>query len=170
MTLARTVTSALAALGLATASVPAVAQTYPDRPVRVVISFPAGSGADIMCRYFIDRLGTASGGTFIADNRPGATGNVGSETVARAKPDGYTLLMGSSANIAGGPAIYKNLSWHPLNDFEYATTFAQLSFVLTIAASSPARSVAEFTQLMKAKDGKAKFGFGNSTGLAASSL
>lgn len=159
-----------AAISLA-ATGPAAAQTaYPDRPVKVVIGFPAGSGADILCRYFIDRLGPVSGGTFIVENKPGATGNIGSESVARAKPDGYTLLVGASSNMAGGPNIYKNLTWHPQKDFEPVTTYAQLGFVLTIAAASPARTVAEFTQLMKAKGGKATFGFGNTSGLAASSL
>ncbi len=157
-----------AALGFAAT---AMGQSYPERPVRIVVGFPAGSGADILCRYFIDRLGAVSGGgTFITENRPGATGNIGSETVARAKPDGYTLLMGASSNMAGGPNIYKNLPWHPQKDFETISTFAQLGFVLTIASGSPAKTVADFTTLMKAKDGKAKFGFGNTSGLAASSL
>lgn len=148
----------------------AAAQGYPERPVKVVVGFPAGSGADILCRYFVEGLAKVSGGTFVVENKPGATGNIGSETVARAKPDGYTLLMGASSNMAGGPNLYKNLSWHPEKDFEVVSTFAQLGFVLTIAASSPAKTVAEFTQLMKAKAGKTTFGFGNTSGLAASSL
>ena len=159
--------SALAAVAAAT---PAAAQQYPDRPIKIVVGFPAGSGADILCRYFVDRVAKISGATMVVDNKPGATGNIGSETVARAKPDGYTLLMAASANMAGGPNLYKNLPWHPQKDFETITTFAQLGFVLTIAASNPAKSVAELTAQLKAKDGKATFGFGNSSGLAASSL
>ena len=135
-----------------------------------MVGFPAGSGADILCRYFTEKLATVSGATFIVENKPGATGNIGSETAARAKPDGYTLLMGASSNMAGGPNIYKNLTWHPQKDFEPVTTFAQLGFVLTVAASNPAKAVAELTAQLKAKDGKAKFGFGNTSGLAASSL
>lgn len=148
----------------------AAAQSYPDRPVKVVVGFPAGSGADILCRYFVEGLAKISGATFVVENKPGATGNIGSETVARAKPDGYTLLMGASSNMAGGPNLYKNLPWHPQKDFEVVTTFAQLGFVLTIAAKNPAKTVPEFTAQMKAKGGKATFGFGNTSGLAASSL
>ena len=157
-------------VGLQLLGAPAQAQTYPDRPIKIVVGFPAGSGADILCRYFVDGLARVSGATVIVENKPGATGNIGSETVARAKPDGYTLLMGASSNMAGGPNIYKNLAWHPQKDFEPVTTFAQLGFVLTIAAGSPARTVPELTALMKAKGGKATFGFGNTSGLAASSL
>lgn len=159
-----------AVLMSAVAGQPSVAQQYPDRPIRIVVGFPAGSGADILCRYFAEGLAKVSGATVVVENKPGATGNIGSETVARAKPDGYTLLMGASSNMAGGPNLYKNLTWHPEKDFEPVTTFAQLGFVLTVAAGNPAKTVAEFTRLMKAKDGKAKFGFGNTSGLAASSL
>lgn len=160
----------LAGISIATQAAPAVAQQYPDRPIRIVVGFPAGSGADILCRYFAERMAKISGATIVVENKPGATGNIGSETVARAKPDGYTLLMAASANMAGGPNLYKNLPWHPQKDFETITTFAQLGFVLTIAASNPAKSVAELTAQLKAKDGKATFGFGNTSGLAASSL
>lgn len=164
------IAAVVAALGIAAAATSAAAQTYPDRPVRVVVGFPAGSGADILCRYFAEGLAKVSGATVVVENKPGATGNIGSETVARAKPDGYTLLMGASSNMAGGPNIYKNLSWHPVKDFEPVTTFTQLGFVLTIAATSTAKTVPDFTTLMKAKAGKATFGFGNTSGLAASSL
>ncbi len=162
------VTAAFAPVACLTTA--ATAQQYPERPVKVVVGFPAGSGADILCRYFVEGMAKVSGSTFVVENKPGATGNIGSETVARAKPDGYTLLMGASSNMAGGPNLYKNLSWHPQKDFDVVSTFAQLGFVLTVAANSPAKSVAEFTALMKAKAGKATFGFGNTSGLAASSL
>ena len=149
---------------------PASAQQYPDRPIRIVLGFPAGSGADILCRYFVEGMAKVSGATIVLENKPGATGNIGSEFVARAKPDGYTLLMGASSNMAGGPNIYKNLPWDPVRDFEPVTTFAQLGFVLSVSAANPARSVAELTQQLKAKGGKATFGYGNTSGLAASSL
>lgn len=166
----RSIAHLFAAATLALAATPVGAQQYPDRPVRIVVGFPAGSGADILCRYFAERIAKISGATIVVENKPGATGNIGSETVARAKPDGYTLLMAASANMGGGPNLYKNLTWHPQKDFETITTFAQLGFVLTIAATNPANSVAELTAQLKAKDGKATFGFGNTSGLAASSL
>ena len=157
-------------LALSAWSTPSVAQTYPDRPIKIVVGFPAGSGADILCRYFAEGLAKVSGATVVVENKPGATGNIGTESVVRAKPDGYTLLMAASSTLAGGPNIYKNLPWDPLKDLEPISAFAQLGFVLTIAAQSPAKTVPEFTQLMKAKGGKAIFGFGNTSGLAASSL
>lgn len=149
---------------------PAQAQQYPDRPIRVIVGFPAGSGADILCRFFTERMATVSGATVIVDNKPGATGNIGSDAAAKAKPDGYTLLMGASSNMAGSTHIYKSLTWDPQRDFAPVTTFAQLGFVLTIAANNPAKTVAEFTAQLKAKGGKTTFGFGNTSGLAASSL
>ncbi len=158
----------IAAVGVAAGEVSA--QTFPDRPIKMVVGFPAGSGADILCRYFAEGVAKVSGATVIVENKPGATGNIGSEMVARSKPDGYTMLMAASSNMAGGPNIYKDLTWHPQKDFTPVATFAQLGFVLTIAAENPARSVADFTKLMKAKNGKATFGFGNTSGLAASSL
>lgn len=151
-------------------AMPVAAQKYPERPVRVVIGFPAGSGADIVCRHIVDGMAKLSGGTFVVDNRPGAGGNIGSDTAARSKPDGYTLLMGASSTMAGNPQIYKNLPWDPLKDFEPVTTFAQLAYTLTVASTNPAKTVAELTQQLKTKAGKATFGFGNSSSLAAASL
>lgn len=161
-----------ALIALAVTGGAALSQTsYPDRPVKIMLGFPAGSGADILCRYFADRLASvAGGGTFIIENKPGASGNIAVEAAVRSKPDGYTLLMAASSTVAGSPHMYKSLPWDPQKDLEPITTFAQLGFVLTIAPSLPAKTVAEFTQIMKAKGGKATFGFGNPSGLAASSL
>ena len=146
------------------------AQTYPERPIKVTVGFPAGSGADILCRYIIDGMAKVSGATFVVENKPGAAGNIGSDAVAKSKPDGYTLLMGASSTQAGNPQIYKGLPWDPVRDFEPVATFARLAYTLTVASDNPAKTVADLTQQLKAKGGKATFGFGNTSSLAAASL
>ena len=162
---------AVAALALYSAvATPVLAQQYPDRPIKVTVGFPAGSGADILCRWIIDGMAKASGATFVVENKPGAAGNIGSDAVAKSKPDGYMLLMGASSTQAGNPQIYKNLPWDPLKSFQPVATFSRLAYTLTVAADNPAKTVAELTQQLKAKAGKATFGFGNTSSLAAASL
>lgn len=146
------------------------AQSWPDRPIKVTVGFPAGSGADILCRHVLDGMAAISGATFVVENKPGAGGNIGSDAVAKAKPDGYSLLMGASSTMAGNPQIYSGLPWHPVRDFEPVATFAQLAYTLTVAANNPATSVADLTRQLQAKAGKATFGFGNTSSLAAASL
>ncbi len=148
----------------------AFAQSYPERPIKVTVGFPAGSGADILCRYVLDGMAKVSSATFVVENKPGAAGNIGSDAVAKAKPDGYALLMGASSTQAGNPQIYKDLPWHPVRSFEPVATFARLAYTLTVAANNPAKSVADLTQQLKAKAGKSTFGFGNTSSLAAASL
>lgn len=160
----------ISAVALAAASSAAVAQSYPDRPIKVLVGFPAGSGADILCRFVVEGMAKASGATFVVENRPGAAGNIGTDAVAKAKPDGYTILMGASSTLAGNPQIYKDLPWHPTRDFEPVATFAQLAYTLTVATGNPAKSVAELTAQLKAKGGKVTYGFGNTSSLAAASL
>lgn len=161
---------AAAAIAVLAMSSQADAQQYPDRPIKLVVAFPTGSGADLLVRLFSEKVASVSGATVVVENRPGASGNVGTDYVAKARPDGYTVLMGASPNMAGNPLIYKDLPWDAERDFVPVTTLAQLGFVLTISAKSPAGTIAEFTRLMKDKAGKATFGFGNTSGLAGSSL
>lgn len=162
---------AAVAVGLCSAVTgPAIAQSYPDRPIKVTVGFPAGSGADILCRYVIEGMARQSGATFVVENKPGAAGNIGTDAVAKAKPDGYALLMGASSTQAGNPQIYKDLPWDPVRSFEPVATFARLAYTLTVAAGNPAKSVADLTTQLKAKAGKATFGFGNTSSLAAASL
>ena len=149
---------------------PAFAQSYPDRPIKVTVGFPAGSGADILCRYVLEGMARISSATFVVENKPGAAGNIGSDAVAKAKPDGYALLMGASSTQAGNPQVYKDLPWHPVRNFEPVASFARLAYTLTVASNNPAKTVADLTQQLKAKAGKATFGFGNTSSLAAASL
>ena len=143
---------------------------FPERPIRFVVGFPAGSGADLLVRYFAEKVAAVAGATVVVENKPGATGNIGTDLVAKSRPDGYTVLMGASSNMAGNPQIYKDLPWDAQRDFEPVTTFAQLGFVLTVSAANPAATVADLTRQLKAKGDRVSFGFGNTSGLAASSL
>src|SRR5687768_17369672 len=92
------------------------AQGYPNRPIRMIAAFPTGGGTDIVTRVIAQKLGEALGQQVVVDNRPGAAGNIGTETVARATPDGYTLGMGNSASLGINASLYKNLPYNPVTD------------------------------------------------------
>jgi len=155
----------LAALTLAGAG-PARAD-YPDRPIHVVVGFPAGGGADILVRWYTDKMAALSGGTVVVDNKPGAGGNIGSDAVAKARPDGYTLLMTNSSAIGGNGFIYKNLPFDAAKDFVPVGSLSQLGFVLAINPATKANTVAELTALLKAKNGRSTFGAATTTSLAS---
>jgi tripartite-type tricarboxylate transporter receptor subunit TctC len=144
---------------------------YPDRPVKVLLGLAAGGGADIVARYYVDKLREVTGGTFILENKVGASGNIASDTLAKSKPDGYTLLMAASASQGGNRFLYKNLPFDSDRDIEPITTFYQLGFVLLInPEKTPVNSVAELTALLKAKDGKATYGWAVTSSIASSVL
>jgi len=103
----------------------ACAQDYPTRPMRVVIGFPAGSGADILGRYFTAKLADLSGQSVIVENRPGANANIALSLVANAKPDGYTILFAANSNMAGSRFLFKELSFDTIKDFVPAASFAR---------------------------------------------
>jgi tripartite-type tricarboxylate transporter receptor subunit TctC len=162
------------AFGLASialcAALPAHAE-YPDRPIRVLVGFAAGGGADIMVRWFSEKLRAESGAVVVVENKPGAGANLAQDTVAKAKPDGYTLLMTASSSLAGNAYVYKNLPYDPIKDFAPITSLSELGFVLAINPErTPVKNVAEFTELMKAKGGKATYGIATTTALASSAL
>jgi tripartite-type tricarboxylate transporter receptor subunit TctC len=144
---------------------------YPDRPVKVVLGLAAGGGADVLTRWYVDKLRQVSGGTYVIENKVGASGNIAAETVARAKPDGYTLMFAASASMGGNRFIYKNLPFDSVKDFDPITTFCQLGFALLVnPEKTPVNSVAELTALLKQKNGKATYGWSVTSGLAASVL
>lgn len=117
----------------------AVGQPYPVKAVRIIVPFPAGTGADIVARHFTPKLAQILGQQFIVDNRAGAAGNIGAEAAARAAPDGYTLLM-ASASVAVGQSVYKNLRFNLARDFESISLVGTAPFVLAVHPSLPARS------------------------------
>ena len=145
------------ALGLAV-SVSATAQQYPSKPVRFVIPYPAGSSSnDIFGRVLAQRLSDSLGQQFVVDNRSGASGHIGGEMVAKAAPDGYTLLLGTNGGIAISPSVSPKLPYDPLRDLAPVTLFGIVPYIMVVHSSVPANSVAEFIALARARPGQLKF-------------
>jgi len=160
------------AAALAMLAAPAAAQqqqTYPNRPIHLVVGFAAGSGADILARYYANKLNEELGQTIVVENKPGANGNIAAQGVTQSKPDGYTLLFAPSAAMSGGRYLYKNLPYDSQKDFVLVGPLLDVAFVLAVGAASPVKSVAELTALLKSKP-KARYGTSNSTAIAATQL
>lgn len=151
-------------------SLESYSQQYPSRPVRVVLPFPAGGTADVVARMVANQLDSSMGYPFIVDNRAGANGNIGTGIVARAAPDGYTLLYSSTA-IAISPSMYSKLPYDTLNDFVPITIVMRgFGFVIVVHPSMPVRSSKDFIALAKKRPGEVVYssaGVGNATHLAA---
>jgi tripartite-type tricarboxylate transporter receptor subunit TctC len=160
--------AAIATALLLTAS-PAIAQTYPHKPIRVVLPFPPGGGTDSLARVILPRMGQALGQSLVIDNRPGAGGTLAAEIVARSAPDGYTLFMGSSTGVTAAPSLYK-LAYDPIRDFAAITQFATASFILVVHPSLRAATVSELVALAKGKPDSLRYasgGIGSPLHLAA---
>ncbi len=168
----KTIVKAALAAALLVAPVMARAQAqYPDHPIKLVTGFPAGGGADILYRWYTDKLKDLAGQPIIIDNRPGAGANIATDIVAKSKPDGYTLLTGPSSSLAGNIYLYKNLPFDPVKHLTPITTFAQLGFVLTINDKKhPAKNAQEFIALMKKKGNKMTYGIPTTTSQAVAAL
>ncbi|MDD0839995.1 tripartite tricarboxylate transporter substrate binding protein [Curvibacter sp. HBC61] len=146
---------------------PVLAQAdWPQHPVTVVMTFPAGSGVDVVARQIQEPLGKLLGQSVVIDYKPGAAGNIASEFVSRAKPDGYTLVFGTAATHGSNAALYKKLSFDVETDFVPVAPVLDVSNVLTINPDVvPARTLKEFVELVKANPGKYNFAStGNGTG------
>jgi tripartite-type tricarboxylate transporter receptor subunit TctC len=150
--------TAIACSVLALAGQPAAAQTYPSRVIRIVVPFPPGGPTDVAARLIAQPLGETLGQSVIVENQPGAGGRTGSRFVARAAPDGYTLLMGGTNLNAIIPAIYKNLDYDPVRSFTPVASVASDAVIMVTNPSVPAKTVAEFVQHAKANPGKLKYG------------
>ena len=146
-------------------STAAFAQSYPHRVVRMVVAYPPGGSIDVVARLVNQRLTTAFGQQFIIENRAGAAGNIGTDFVAKAANDGYTLLMGSAASISSAPAVYAKLAYDPVRDLAPIIQVANQPNVLTAHPSVPARTLQEFIALARANPGKFNYG---SSGIGAS--
>lgn len=142
---------------------------YPSRPVEVVVPFPAGGGTEIVTRLVSDGLSKRLGQPFVVLNRPGANTNLGTLSVVRSKPDGYTLLI-TSFGLAANPSLYKNLGFEPLVDLDPITLVANSPTVLTVPLALPVNTLTEFIDYAKAHPGElnyASYGVGSSPHLAA---
>lgn len=164
----KTLAAALAVAGFAIGNT-AMAEGYPERTVRLVVPQSAGGGADILARTVAAKLSETWGKQVIVENRPGAAGIIGTQGVAQADPDGYTLLMGAISTHAINRALYKDQSYDPVKDFEAITMVASAPLLVVVHPSVEANSVQELIALAKSKPGKLNFssaGNGNSTHLA----
>jgi len=142
----------LIVLCIAAGSSSVQAQAYPTRPVRFVVGFTPGGGVDINARLLASKLSELLGQQVIVDNRPGAGTNIANELVAKAAPDGYTLLVASPA-VAINAALYKNLPYDTLRDFVAVSIFSESPNILVVNSSSPAKSMSELIALARAKPG-----------------
>ncbi len=143
---------------------PAAAQQYPTKPIRLIVAFAPGGASDLLARLLATRLGESLRQTVVVDNRPAAGGIIGSDMVAKAAPDGYTLLVGSAAAFAITPHLNVKLPYDTVNDFVPVSPFASLTFVLTVNPKVPAQSLKELIALAKSKPGALNLGSaGNGT-------
>lgn len=162
--------SALAA-GAVLAAMPVVAgaaaaQDFPSRPLKVVIGFPAGSGADILGRNITNKLQEVSGQPVVVENRPGANSNIAIGVVKNAKPDGYTMLFVANSNMAMNKWLFKSLPFDTVKDFTPVAAWAQLGFVIVVGADSKHKTLADLTALLKSKP-QNKYGTTNQTALVS---
>jgi tripartite-type tricarboxylate transporter receptor subunit TctC len=145
------------------------AQDYPNRRISLLVGFAAGSGADILARYYATKLAGETGQVVTVENKPGANGIIAALAVKQAKPDGYNLLFAPSAGMAGGKFLYANLPYDPQKNFVIVAPLLEVAFTLAVGAKSPVTSVAELTALLKSKP-RARYGTSNSTAIAATEL
>jgi tripartite-type tricarboxylate transporter receptor subunit TctC len=151
----------LLAAVLAAAASNSMAQAWPNHPVKILVGFPAGQATDVLARMAAQRLTEATGQSFYVENRPGASGNIAFEMVARATPDGYTLLMGSSGTAAINPALYK-LPYDMIRDFAPVIMMANIPELLLVNNAMPVKTVRELIAYAKARPGKIDYASGGS--------
>ncbi len=162
-----TIKSTLASLIFACSTVaagPAAAQSYPIKPIRMIVPFGAGTQTDVLARLIGQKLTEAWGQQMIIENRPGAAAILGTELAAKAVPDGYTLMMNGTGALAINPGLYAKLPYDPVRDFAPITKLVIVTQTLVVHPSLPAKSVKEFIAIAKARPGQLNYAsFGNGT-------
>ena len=156
-------------LAMGAAAAGALAQDFPNRPVKIVVPWPPSGNVDITARTVAPALGEALGAQVLVENLGGAGGRIGTTAVAKSSADGYTLLLGSSGTMTSGPAVFKNIGYDPLKDFVAIGAIQSVPIVLTAAPKTPVSSYKEFVALANAKPGQlsiASAGSGSSNHLA----
>jgi tripartite-type tricarboxylate transporter receptor subunit TctC len=149
----------------------APAQTYPTRDIKAVVGLPAGSGGDVIVRYYSDKLSKLSGRAVIVENKPGMILSIGADAVAKAAPDGYTILITSvTSSHAANLYNFKKLPYDPVKDFTPIALLQRGYFILVVRPESGFTTVAQLTAAMKQKGDKATYGYGSPPGLAAAEL
>ena len=135
-------------VGIAGAATP---DTFPDKPIRLIVPFPPGGGTDILARMVAHRLTEGIGWQFVFDNRPGAGGNIGLDLAAKAAPDGYTMVMGQTSNLAVNPNLYSKLPYDSLKDFMPVTLVSSMPIALMVWAKSPYMKLSDLIDAAKSK-------------------
>lgn len=146
----------------------ALAQSYPSSPITLVVPFAAGSGTDAVARVIAQKLSDRLRQTVVVDNKPGASAQIGAVFVARAKPDGYTLLMTTNTSHSANPSLFQNLKYDPIKDFTPIVRTGELPFALVVANSLPVKTMKDLLDYAKANPGKLSYATPNSTSLVAS--
>jgi len=154
----------VAAVAVLCVSSAARADDYPSHEIHVICAFPAGSGADVLVRYFAEKLRIAAGKPVIVENKTGANGNIAAEYTARAKPDGYTIHIHAGSSTAANFSLFRRPPINPAKDLQVVSTLNQQPFMVVVAAASPYKSLAELTAAMKQKGEKASYAESNTTG------
>ena len=137
-------------LALAFASGAIAAETYPARPIKLIVPFPPGGGPDLIAREVATTVTTQQGWTIIIDNKPGSGGNIGMDAAAKAAPDGYTLVMGQTSNMAINPSLYAKLPYNPQKDLTPVGLVASAPLVIAVASNSPYKTLADLMNAAKA--------------------
>ena len=136
-------------------------QQYPSRPVRMIVPFPAGSATDQIARVMAQQLQASLGQPFVVENKPGAQGSIASAEVARAAPDGYTLMVGTNTPLAANPSLFKKLSYDPVRDFAPVARLGTISFMIMVRPDFPAKNLKEFLSYSRNNPGKLSAGYGS---------
>ena len=148
---------AFAATAATLCAATAHAQAYPAKAIRVLVPFPPGGGTDIIAREVTQKVASATGWTFVIDNKPGAGGNLGVDAAAKSPADGYTIVLGQTSNLAINPTLYSKLPYNPLTDLAPIALVASAPLVIVVPASSPYKTVADLVAAAKAKPGQVNF-------------
>lgn len=154
-------------LAVAFTSCPDVGAQYPDRPIRIIMPFPAGATADSVARVVAAPLSQALGQTVLVDNRPGADGAMAAELAARSPADGYTLFSGGNTQILGVPTLRKNPPYDPLRDFTPITQLVRFAFFLVVHPGTPVNTVSDLVDYARAHPGRLNYASGNVNGILA---
>jgi len=155
--------SFLLAAGAAGLASGARAESYPSKQVTIYVPFTAGSGTDTMARIFAERLLAVSGQPVVVDNKPGANGSLAAVATARSAPDGHSLMITTNTTHAANPALFRNLPYDPVRDFEAVALFGLAPFLIVATPNAPFNNLTELVAYAKAHPGKLSFGAGTST-------
>ncbi len=161
---------ALAGAAWLTQATPVAHAAYPDKPIRLIVSFPPGSGTDSNARYVAKKMEERLGVSVMVENRPGGNSFIAAQTVALAEPDGYTLLLASNSPVATNAAMFKTMPYDPVKDFAPIARLGYGAMALVVKADAPFKTVAELVAAAKAKPGQLNFGSGSASYQIATEL